>query len=53
MTYLFAPKKNKEYSGYKLIPSLNCVCPMTFRTWYNLRKVLMEYGKSSYKRNLC
>lgn len=52
MTHLISVKKNelsksKSKGKVKLYPTVNLLCPISLKTWENLRKILTDYGGHS------
>lgn len=49
--FLISPRKISYFVNRKLYPTLNIFCPITLKTWTNLRRVMFEYGKEYRLRN--
>jgi len=49
--YLISPKKLTHYRDRKLYPTVNIFDPITLRTWSNLRRLFIEYGRKYVSRN--
>lgn len=49
--YLISPKKLSHYKDRKLYPTINIFDPITLRTWSNLRRVIVEYGRKYVSRS--
>ena len=49
--YLVSPKKLTHYRDRKLYPTVNIFDPITLRTWSNLRRLFIEYGRKYVYRN--
>lgn len=44
LTYLVSGTKVESYEDSKIFPTLNLLCVMSLFSWYNMRKVLLDYG---------
>jgi hypothetical protein len=51
LTYLLSLSKNQQFEGWKIMPSINFLCPVSMKSWLNLRKILIDYGKGYDIRN--
>jgi len=49
--YLVSPKKLSHFKDRKLYPTVNIFDPITLKTWSNLRRLLVEYGRKYVCRN--
>jgi len=49
--YLISPKKLSHFRDRKLYPTVNIFDPITLKTWSNLRRLIVEYGRKYILRN--
>lgn len=49
--YLVSPKKLSHFKDRKLYPTVNIFDPITLKTWSNLRRLIVEYGRKYICRN--
>ena len=51
MTYLITVEKGEKSSKMvKVLPSMDFTCPVTYKSWIILRRILVDYGKIFKKR---
>jgi len=51
MSNLISPKKDYSSTSRKYYPTLNIFDPISLKTWGNMRKIFMDYGKKFHARN--
>lgn len=45
MSHMISPKRMENMENDKKIyPTLNFLCPLTLKSWENLRKISLDYG---------
>jgi len=45
MTYLVTVEKGENSGKAKFMPSMDFTCPVTYKSWIILRRILVDYGK--------
>lgn len=48
---LISPKRLENYSGIKLLPTVNLLDPLSLKTWLRLRFLVLDYGKRYFIRH--
>ena len=48
---MLSPRKLKQYSSDKLLPSIDLTCPISLHTWINMRRMVFDYGLKYLRRH--
>jgi hypothetical protein len=49
--YMLSPKMLKFYSHPKLLPTINILDTVSLHTWYNMRRMSLDYGRKYFYRH--
>ena len=51
LSYMLSPRILKQYTYPKLLPTISILDPVSMHTWYNMRRMTLDYGRKYFYRH--